>query len=125
MTDEQGKLIDSLLADWHRWCARPSDEGGYPKECPSCRGYRTSRQYDTDNGAADGDTHSRLMLALDGMIQRTIQGQYLTALQIEARNLAAGAKVFSSPRMTKQELNQAIGIARGMFASMLRQSEMF
>lgn len=125
MTDEQGKLIDSLLADWHRWCARPSDEGGYPKECPSCRGYRTSRQYDTDNGAADSDTHSRLMLALDGMITRTIQGQCLTALQIEARNLSVGAKVFSSPRMSAEQLTQAIGIARGMFASMLRQSEMF
>jgi hypothetical protein len=122
MTDETAKIIDDLLARWHRWCDRPPIEGGYPTECPSCRGYRTSKQYDDTNGALDTDIEGRMMIGLDALIHSTLEGVYLTAIQCNARNLAIGAAVFRTPRISAEDMQARIGEARSMLAKALGQS---
>ena len=119
MISDQTALIDDLLSRWHRWATSSHEVEGYPTECPSCRDFRTSRQYDDSNGALDANLDARMMTAIDALIDRIPQ-PHRTALQFNARNLCTNAQVWASPRLPKGEaLVTMIVEARTMFAELL------
>jgi hypothetical protein len=88
----------SRLVVWWRYERQLMPVEGYPTECPTTAGYKASRQYDGDNGAAETDARGlaaiRFGRAVDGM-----EEPYRTALYIVARNRATGVSVWISPRL--------------------------
>ena len=95
--------IIGLLVLWYR-CEQSGALRvlGYPAECPSTQGYRTSRQYDDGNGAAETDERGELAKAV-GQAVNSMQEPYRTALYFVARNHATGAKDWNSPRLPQAE----------------------
>jgi hypothetical protein len=87
-----------LLALWWEAESQWTPVEGYPKECPSCRDWRSSRQYDDQNGAADTDSRGALIRHIAGVI-KNIDEPHRTALYMVARNHATGASVWASARL--------------------------
>ncbi len=92
----QSALLDDLLLRWHRWASQEQHAAGYPHECPSCKFWRASRQYDDSNGSLDAHVDDVLMQGIDIVIERIGQ-PHNTALAVYARNLSADAK--GAPRV--------------------------
>ena len=114
--------ISDLLRRWHRWAALSESVGsGYPSECSSCKQFRASRQYDSENGAIDLDNEARLMVHVDALIEQQIREPMLSALRINARNLSTGVSVWRSPRLpeNRDEVAAITMRAREQFASLL------
>ena len=87
-----------LLVMWHQSASHWLPVAGYPQECPSTAGYRTSRQYDDGNGAGEADERHRLVLHIGHAIDRVAE-PYRTALCILARNRSTGSAAWHSPRL--------------------------
>lgn len=87
-----------LLATWWRHEANWTPVEGFPKECPSTRGWRSSRQWDDANGALDGD-HDHRVAVYVGHVISTIGEPCRSALYVMARNRVVGVQVFDSPRL--------------------------
>lgn len=123
MIDDTDALLNDLLRRWHGWAVSAPIDIGYPTECPTCRLYRTSRQYDSDNGALDQDADSRVMEAVDHCIAR-VQQPHRTALYISARNLWTGLAVWSSARLPQDAVERARMVceARALLLVELRAS---
>lgn len=109
-----------LLVLWHNYESGWSPVEGYPTECPSTRGYRTSRQYDDNNGAFETDARGKLAAHI-GHVIRSIDDPWRTALCILARNRATGAQVWTSPRLPadKDARVHLVAEAVDMFAAKL------
>lgn len=90
--------LDALLVIWHTWASSEQVGQGYPSEAPGCKLYRTSRQYDTDNGALDGEVDATLGAAVDALVSQMID-PYRTAIHMNARNLKTRVHVWSSGRL--------------------------
>lgn len=90
--------LDALLIIWHTWASAEQVGQGYPSEAPGCKLYRVSRQYDTDNGALDGEVDSTLAAAVDALVSQMID-PYRTAIHMNARNLKTRVHVWSSGRL--------------------------
>ena len=107
MQSDIDNLLNSLLAEWHRWGTRCSMGKGYPSANPSCREARVSRQYDDCNGALDDALDDSVMVAFDAAAYRVPQ-PWLTALQVQARNAATGVAVWRSPRLPLDVMERAV-----------------
>lgn len=106
-----------LLVLWWRSEQQWSPVEGYPSECPSTRGWRTSRQYDDGNGAFETDARGQLIRHI-GHVVASIDEPYRSALYLVARNRASGVSVWDSPRLPKDEMQRmaVISDAVEMFA---------
>jgi hypothetical protein len=95
MTDTH-ELLNSLLADWHRW-ARGYQHAAGINSSPMFRECRSNhRQWASLDDLADEDkSHMELM---DAIIMAMVD-IHRTALQIQARNLCTGRSVWSSARL--------------------------
>ncbi len=112
--DDLNRDLIGLLVLWHNVEQSGALSGlGYPKECPSCKSYRTSRQYDSDNGAFETDARGQLARQV-GIIVDGLPEPYRTALYVLARNRATGARVWISPRLPKDETQRAILVAQAV-----------
>lgn len=107
MTNDLDTVINGLLVDWHRWSSHYEVGKGYPSSNPACRQSRTSRQYDDENGALDAALHDSTMEAFD-FAAHNVPQPWLTALQVQARNMASKAQVWSSPRLPKDPQERAV-----------------
>lgn len=94
--------LDDVLIRWHRWSASERYGVGYPSESPSCRMWRVSRQHDNRDELLDSLVESKLMQAVDHAIQHLDRLERM-ALSMDARNLATGCRVWSSPALPKGE----------------------
>jgi len=92
----------SLLVFWWRYERNWTPVEGYPVECPSTRGWHTSRQYDDMNGAQETDGRGQLAKDI-GHIVNEMDEPYRTALYVLARNRATGVAVWRSPRLPENE----------------------
>ena len=81
-------VLDSLLIRWHHWAKAEQIATGYPAECPSCRLYVTSRQYDDSNGALDESFDVLELHAVDRCIQALASG-LIAVIAANAQALAA------------------------------------
>lgn len=102
-----------LLALWwkaeHAWL--PVE--GYPTECPSCRDYRTSRQYDSHNGADETDARGMLIRHVNQAVQQ-VPEPFRTALYVLARNQATGVTVWRSARLPADDQARAQMVAEAL-----------
>lgn len=122
MIDDTDALLNDLLARWHLWCTSKPPAIGYPSEAAGCRLYRASRQHDSENGALDTDSEAETLAIVDFCIEQVDQ-PYRTALMFNARNLATGLSVWTSPRLPIADVERAAMVveARGMLLILLRQ----
>jgi hypothetical protein len=95
-----------LLVLWWKAEREWSPVEGYPSECPSCRDYRTSRQHDDGNGAAETDARGVLIRHVGAVVAR-IDEPYKTALYMLARNHATGAQLWGSVRLPADQDERA------------------
>lgn len=96
LSQRYGELI-GLLVLWHRLDSL-GDAAGFPSESPSCAGYKTSRQYDSDNGAFESE--GRVSDAREvGRLVMLMDDPYRTSLCLLARNRATRVTVWRSPRL--------------------------
>ena len=95
---ETREVISDLLSRWHLWSSSHRYGAGDATVNAACRMARASRQYDDENGSLDAQIDVALMEALDAQIDEIPQ-PWRTALLLQARNLATGAAVWSSPRL--------------------------
>ena len=107
MRNDIDNLLNDLLSSHHKWARRTRFGKGYPSESASCKDARASRQYDDSNGALDSGLDDSRMEAFDAVLYR-IEQPWLTALQVQARNLATGSNVWSSPRLPVDPLERSI-----------------
>lgn len=123
MIDESETLLNDLLARWHSWCVSKPPSAGYPPEAASCRLYRASRQYDSDNGALDTDAEAETLAIVDFCVEQ-IEQPHRTAIAFNARNLATGLAVWHSPRLPDSDIERAALVveARAMLRIELRRS---
>ena len=112
--------INSLLSMWHWWASAGTFAAGYPSQTAACRQARASRQYDDANGGLDAYIDACLCEAVDAVLD-AVEQPYRTALHIQARNLATGAQVWSSPRLPadREDRAQLLEKARTFFADRL------
>jgi hypothetical protein len=115
------EALNQLLEDWHRWASDERIALGYPSTAAGTQQYRTSRQYDSHNGALDQDVENVVMSGVDACVN-SIPQPHRNALHINARNLATGLTVWRSPRLPEDELARALMVsdARAMLAATLR-----
>lgn len=98
--------LDALLVIWHTWASADQVGQGYPSEAPGCKLYRVSRQYDTDNGALDGEVDATLAAAVDALVQK-MADPYRTAIHVNARNLKTRVHAWSSGRLPFDPVERA------------------
>lgn len=107
MQSDIDSLVSNLMVQWHKWGSRSTFGKGYPSASASCKQARASRQYDDSNGALDDALDDSVMQAFDAAAYRVPQ-PWLTALQFQARNMACGANVWSSPRLPADMMERAV-----------------
>ncbi len=95
--DQRAKL-DDLLTRWHQWGGQHSQTRGFAPKALVCGDYRTSRQWDDQNGALDDDIDDQIMRAVDFNV-REMPEPHRSAIYCVARALTVGAAVFNHPRL--------------------------
>ena len=118
--DDPNRDLLDMLALWWRYESQQIPVQGYPSECPTTAGYKASRQYDDNNGAAETDARGLLAKSI-GRAVDSLQEPYRTALHIVARNRVTGASVWLSPRLPadKDERAQIVSDALDKFAELV------
>lgn len=96
MIDPGDDLAELLVLWWRaeRWTGSPM---GYPTECPSTRGYRSSRRGD-DDPVTDAMLYRTAVRAISAAVD-ALQDQQRVAVHLVARNLCSGADVWRSSRL--------------------------
>ena len=109
-----------LLVLWWRYESGWLPVDGFPRECPSCSDYLTSRQYDGDNGAFETDERGRLAMSI-GHLVNAMAEPHRTALYIIARNRATGVSEWQSDRLPqdKDDCAEVCATALAMFAELV------
>jgi len=95
--DETDNLLDDLISSWYRWA---KDWTGVAQHgaCAMFAGVKNSRQWDSENDVVDSTLHNETMKAVDFHLSE-LPPVYRTAIQLQARNLACGVNVWTSPRL--------------------------
>lgn len=119
------ELLNDLLSRWHHWASQFRHVAGYNTCSAAMHQFRTSRQYDSENGALDQDVENRIMAAVDACIDRVPQ-PLRTALWINARNLSTGCAVWRSARLPENDMQRALVVAeaRSRLVDLLAQRGM-
>ena len=106
MKDDTRYLLDSLLADWHKWARGWTGVAAYGS-CAMFTGVKSSRQWDSEGDVLDGALHDSQMKAFDFHVNE-LEPLHRTALQIQARNLVTGKSVWTSVRLPTSIEERAI-----------------
>jgi hypothetical protein len=114
--------LDSLLYAWHLW-QRTETGHGYNTRALVCGDYRTSRQYDDENGALDSALEHLTLKAVDFHVLQ-MADPYKAAIYACARNLVTGVAAWSSPRLPAGQAERAAvtAEARDMLARRLQSA---
>ena len=91
--------LDDLLSRWHAWQqARGNVTRGFNGRALVTGEYRSSRQYDGDNGVLDDDIDDARSRVVEAQVQELVH-PWRTAIYVVARNLSTGQAVWNSPRL--------------------------
>lgn len=124
--------LDTLLCAWHRHMNRDTERLGYPQECPSTRGYRSSQQWRGCDVDDDGDVYltapDPFVAKAGELVQRLVNAMdrmHQMALAYQARSLATGVWSIRHPRLPndQDELAMLIADARSALMMLLAGSE--
>jgi hypothetical protein len=118
--------LDELLILWHRHRAGYQFSSGYSGSDSTCRDYRTPGHWDWQNGAADARADAITAKGVEdaAALVPNQPKRWNTALAFEARNLASGAAVWTSPVLPRDPEERAILVleARNMLARELMRA---
>jgi len=114
--------LNDLLIDWHHWAKRWTPHAE-PTTGAMWRGVKSSRQWEDTLDIADQSQLNATMQAIEFAVSE-MEPIYRTALQINARNLATGVSVWSSPRLPTdlQSRAQLLGLARQELSAKLAKA---
>jgi hypothetical protein len=114
--------LNDLLIDWHHWAKRWTPHAE-PTTGAMWRGVKSSRQWEDTLDIADQSQLNATMQAIEFAVSE-MEPTYRTALQINARNLATGVSVWSSPRLPTdlQSRAQLLGLARQELSAKLAKA---
>lgn len=90
--------LDHFLALMHRYSSSFHLGQGYPSRAAGTEQYRPSRQYDSENGAMDGEADHAIGAAVSRIVD-AMADPHRTSLRIEARNIVTGVKAWGSARL--------------------------
>lgn len=97
MMNETRYLLDTILAEWHKWARGFSPVAEH--HTSPVFGYQVnSRQWDSEDDVLDGHLHNSKMKAVDFHISE-LSPLHRTAIDIQARNLVTGRFVWTSTRL--------------------------
>ena len=128
MTDDRNAIeaaLDELLMMWHEWASAYSPVRGYPKQSPTRRMHTISNQYADANGALDAQIDDVVAEGIDAQVQ-AMADPHRTAIHCNARTLATGYAVWSSPRLPTDRVARAIIVveARAMLIKRLQVADL-
>lgn len=105
--------MDDLLSRWDHWLHPVQVSRGFAHVSAGSQLYRTSRQYDDENGALDDAVEHQVMQGVQACIEK-LSADHRVAIHMEARNLRLGLSVWRSPRLPQNEhdARQVIRAAR-------------
>jgi len=106
MKDESRYILDSILADWHRWQVACGEGSGH-KTSAMFHDVRSGRQWDSENDVTDGVLHNSQMETVEFCINE-LSPIKRTAISINARNLVTGKSVWTSARLPENIMDRAV-----------------
>jgi len=109
---EINERLNDLLTRWHAHCNGYSACKGYPSANAACRQAQTTSVWDAWSGAQDDAANHRIMEEFDAAMWDVPQ-PYLTALQLQARNLHTGKQVWQSPRLPADPMERGVLLMEG------------
>jgi len=110
--------LDDLLSRWHHWSASRPISRGYAPKSLVCGDYKTSRQYDDENGALDSDLESATMRVVEFQVSE-LADPYRSCIHALARSLCCGYAVWSSPRVPAEQRHEVEAKARVLIVARL------
>lgn len=112
--------LNELLVSWHIRSKHYAYGKDYPSTSVSCKDWRSSRQYDDENGALDTDIHASTIDTLNAEIY-AMPHPHQDAIHIQARNLYTGKSVWMNPRLPVDPVQrvQLLAAARKMLIEQL------
>jgi hypothetical protein len=96
------EALDDLLSRWDHWLHPVQVSRGYASTSAEGRLYRTSRQYDDENGALDDAVEHQVMQGVQACVEK-LSLEHRIAIHVEARNVRLGVSVWRSPRLPANE----------------------
>ena len=102
MKDEQNTILDDLLSRWHSWNAS-YELTSTPSTSPMFRQAKSSRGWDSASEIIHDEAESATMERVDFVICG-MQEPHRSAVYAHARNLCTGKKVWSSQRVSTEDL---------------------
>lgn len=103
MTNDTQLLLNDLLIAWHCYCRGYKWVIGYKSTAAGFSNVISSRQWESTHDVLDKYVDSTRLQTVDFHISG-MEPDYRTSLQIQARNLATGANVWTSARLPKDDL---------------------
>jgi hypothetical protein len=98
MTNDASAILDDILIRWWNWRAPIQPTRGHNRSAMGFESYRTSRQYDDENGALDDDIENQRMEAVSRQID-SLESLHRIAIYVQARALTLGVAVFTNARL--------------------------
>jgi hypothetical protein len=92
---DERELADALLVEWYDWTASYRPALGADRVAVSCRGARSSRQYEDSTEASCGRLHTNEMRSVAFCVDQLPMAQQV-AIGIEMKNRTARARVWRS-----------------------------
>lgn len=87
------EALQDLLSRWHQWQHADRVASGHNSSGTGFQDYRTSRQYDDENGALDAAIENSIMASVQACVD-AMPFELRPACYMMARNAAVGAAVF-------------------------------
>jgi hypothetical protein len=89
----RNETLDDLLSRWHQWQHADRVASGHNSSGTGFQDYRTSRQYDDENGALDAAIENSIMATVQACVD-AMPFELRPACYMMARNAAVGVEVF-------------------------------
>lgn len=108
MRNDNDHLLNDLLASWYEWSNRHA-YASQPQTSAMFSDVPSPRQWDDSGEIADTAAHLTRMRAVEFAIngskgrEGAMPEPHRTAIEFEAKNIAAGCWVWSSPRLPRGE----------------------
>lgn len=92
------ECLSDLLSRWDNWLHPVQVSRGHASQAAGCALYRSSRQYDDENGALDDQVEHQVMQGVQGCVEK-LEPLHRYAIHDEAKRLRLGVSVWSNPRL--------------------------
>ncbi|MBN9641737.1 MAG: hypothetical protein J0I68_24585 [Achromobacter sp.] len=118
MTREESDQVEALIMEWYHWSRGYRPKLGVGRVSAFARGMTADEAYD------DEDVDARLAAARGEQTELCIDElpwQQRSAIGVHAGNRAAGARVFSNPRLTPEQQHAAYQEAKVALLPALRR----